>query len=50
MLLNTNYWLAGVAYEDKIANKSEDKKDDEQNSHKDDINTDKRMALEEQCK
>ena len=36
VLLHTNYWLAGVDYEDKNSNEREDKNNDEQNSHKDD--------------
>ena len=37
VLLNTNYCLTGVDYEDKNANKSEGINNNEQNSHKDDI-------------
>ena len=49
-LLHTNYWLAGVDYEDKNANKSKEIHDDEQNSHKDDIKQDKRVDEEENFK
>ena len=37
VVLHTNYWMAGVDYEDKNANESEDINDDEKNSHKDDV-------------
>ena len=50
VLLNPNYWLAGVDYEDKNANKSKEIHDDEQNSHKDDIKQDKRVDEEENFK
>ena len=40
VLLNPNYWLAGVDYEDKNVNESEDTNDDEKHSHKDDISQD----------
>ena len=50
MLLNPNYWLAGVDYEDINWNKSSDKNDDENNSHKYDIKQDERVDAEEHCK
>ena len=43
VLLHPNYWMAGVDYEDKNANRIEDINNDEQNSHKDDIKKDERV-------
>ena len=50
VLLNPNYWLVGVDYEDKNANESEDMHDDEQSSYKDDIKQDERVDAEKHCK
>ena len=46
MFLNPNYWLAGLDYEYKNENESEDKNNDEQNSHKDDIKQDEGVGVE----
>ena len=43
MLLHPNYWLVGLDYEDKNANESNHTNDDEQNSHKYDIEPDERV-------
>ena len=50
VLLHPNYCLAGVDYEDKNANKSDDTNNDEQNSQKDDIKQDEIVNAEEHCK
>ena len=50
VLLHPNYCLAGVNYEDTNLSKSEDTKDDEQNSHKYDIEKYERVDAEERCK
>ena len=50
VLLYTNDCLAGVNYEDTNLSKSEDTNDDEQNSHKYDMEKYERVDAEERCK
>ena len=46
MLLHLNYVLSEVDYEDKNMNKNEDINNEEQDSHKDDIEQDERLDAE----
>ena len=50
VVLNPNYWLAGVDYEDKNVNESKATNDDEPNSLKYDTEQDEKVYAEGHCK